>query len=163
MLQNEFQKLNWLPLSDRINQQCILSTYKLLSNLSMMYVQIMLINFFNCYLAAPLPTLGHSPGGQPHQADVNHCILAISTWRSPRALQGCGSLLSPVEECLVVFEPATFRFYSQCLNPLDHSPRIISVGSEANTPIMLAKQLLIKTCFHFGNLEMEQIAIAHNL
>ena len=48
-------------------------------------------------MAASLLTLGHSPMGQPHQPDVNHCVLAILTWRSPRALQGCGSLLSPAE------------------------------------------------------------------
>ena len=28
------------------------------------------VNFFNCYLAAPQPTLGHY-----HSPDVNHCIF----------------------------------------------------------------------------------------
>ena len=106
--------------------------------------------FFNCYFAAPLPTMGHSPWGQPRQADVNHCILAILTWSLPKALQGCGSLLNPAAEWLVGFEPGTFRFYSQCINPRGYSPRIISVDSgllKANTPITLAKQLLVKACF----------------
>ena len=96
--------------------------------------------------------MGHSPGGKPLQADFNHCILAILTRSSPRALKVCGSLLSPAEECLVGFEPGTFHFYSQCLNLLGHSPQIISAGSwllKANTLITLATQLLIKTCFLF--------------
>ena len=34
-------------------------------------------NNFNCYLAAPWPTLEHYQGGQPHSPNVNHCVLHI--------------------------------------------------------------------------------------
>ena len=34
-------------------------------------------SFFNCYLAAPLPTLGHCRGGNLINLDVNHCVLFL--------------------------------------------------------------------------------------
>ena len=60
--------------------------------------------------------------GQPHSPDVNHCILHFRPegHREPRSEVGS---LSPVER-LVGFEPGTFRFLLQRLNPLSHSPHL---------------------------------------
>ena len=76
---------------------------------------------FNCYLAAPQPTLGHYRGGSLTHPMLITCVLHI--WpeghREPRNKVGS---LSPVER-LVGFEPGTFRFWSKPLNPLGHSPQ----------------------------------------
>ena len=77
--------------------------------------------FFNCYLAAPRPTLGHFWGD-----NLTHPMLITAFLhfraeghREPR--NEFGSLSQA--EFLVVFEPGTFRFLLQRLNPLGHSPR----------------------------------------
>ena len=77
-------------------------------------------NFFNCYLAAPRPTLGHYQGGSLTHLMLITSILHIRPegHRGPHNVVGS---LSPAE-CLVGFEPGTFWFWSQCLNPLGHSP-----------------------------------------
>ena len=80
-----------------------------------------IINFFlNCYLAAPRPSFGHYWGGSLTHLMLITCVLYI--WpegrREPRS--GVGSL-SPAER-LAGFEPGTFRFWSQHLNSLGHSP-----------------------------------------
>ena len=80
-----------------------------------------IINFFlNCYLAAPRASFGHHWGGSLTHPMLITCVLHI--WpegrREPRS--GVGSL-SPAER-LAGFEPGTFRFWSQHLNPLGHSP-----------------------------------------
>ena len=82
------------------------------------------ILFSNCYLAAPRPTLGHYQGGSFTHPMLMTCILHIRTegHREPRSEVGS---LSPAER-LVGFEPGTFRFWSQRLNPLGHSPRLIN-------------------------------------
>ena len=75
------------------------------------------IYFFNCYLAVPRPTFGHSQG------DVNPMLITAFVHvqpkghREPRNKVGS---LSPAER-LVGFEPGTFRFLLQRLNPLGHS------------------------------------------
>ena len=59
---------------------------------------------------------------QPHSPDVNHCVLHFRPeghWE-PRGEVGS---LSPAK-CLVGFEPGTFQFLLQCLNPLIHSPHL---------------------------------------
>ena len=59
--------------------------------------------------------------GQPHSPDVNHCVLHFRPkghWE-PRIEAGS---LSPAEH-LVGFEPGTFQFLLQHLNPLGHSPQ----------------------------------------
>ena len=68
-------------------------------------------------MAAPLPTLGR---GQPHPLDVNHCVLYFRPEGHEEPRSDVGSL-SPAER-LVGFEPGTFRFSLQRLNPLGHSP-----------------------------------------
>ena len=74
----------------------------------------------NCCLAAPRPTLSHYRGGSLTHQMLITCVLHI--WpeghREPR--NGVGSI-GPAER-LVGFEPGTFQFWSQCLNPLGHSP-----------------------------------------
>ena len=52
--------------------------------------------------------------GQPHQLDVNHCVLTISTQRSPEALQ--------------------------CLNPLGHSPKMKKIAEETPSGLNLLSQ-----------------------
>ena len=80
----------------------------------------LLFIFFNCYLAAPRPTLGHYQGDS-----LTHPMLIIAFFlhfqpeghREPRNKVGS---LSPAER-LVGFELGTFQFLLQCLNPLGHS------------------------------------------
>ena len=74
--------------------------------------------FFNCHLAAPRPTLGHYRGGSLTHPMLNTCVLHIQPegYCEPRNKVGS---LSPAEY-LVGFEPRTFWFWSQCLNPLGH-------------------------------------------
>ena len=54
--------------------------------------------------------------GQPHSPDVNHCVLHFRPegHREPHSEVG---FLSQAE-CLVGFEPGTFRFLIQHLKPL---------------------------------------------
>ena len=78
--------------------------------------------FFNCYLAAPWPTLGHYRGDS-----LTHPMLITAGFflhfrpeghREPHNEVGS---LSPAKH-LVGFELRTFRFLLQQLNPLGHSP-----------------------------------------
>ena len=75
--------------------------------------------FFNCYLAAPRPALDHYREGRLTHLMLIICILYIrpESHREPRSEV---VFLSPAER-LVGFEPGTFRFSSQRLNPLGHS------------------------------------------
>ena len=82
--------------------------------------------FFNCYLAAPRPTLGHYRGDS-----LTHPMLITAFLhfrpeghREPRSKVGS---LSPAEH-LVGFEPGIFRFLLQHLNPLGHSPQIVVIA-----------------------------------
>ena len=71
--------------------------------------------FFNCYLAVPRPTLGHSQG----DSLTNPLLITVFVYIRPEGhrepFNEVGSL-SPAE-CLAGFEPGTFRFLLQCLNP----------------------------------------------
>ena len=71
--------------------------------------------FLNCYLASPWPTLGHYRGGSLTGPMLITCVIHIRPegHREPRNEIRS---LSPAK-CLVEFEPGTFRFGSQCLNP----------------------------------------------
>ena len=85
--------------------------------------------FFNCYLAAPRPTLGYYWGGSLTQPMLIAFILHIRRegYRDPHS--GVGSL-SPAKG-LVGFEPGTFRFWSQRLNPLGHSPQRVDTETKS--------------------------------
>ena len=76
--------------------------------------------FFNCFLAAPLPTLGHYPEGSLTHAMYIAVFLHIRPkgHREPRSEVGS---LSPAEH-LMIFEPGTFRFLLQRLYLPGHSP-----------------------------------------
>ena len=63
--------------------------------------------FFNCYLAVPQPTLGHSQG----DSFTNPMLIAAYVHIQPESLAG--------------FEPGTFQFLFQCFNPLGHSNELI--------------------------------------
>ena len=78
--------------------------------------------FFSCYLAAPRPTLGHSQGDSLTNLVLITAFAHIQPegHREPRNKVGSLSLA----EHLAGFEPGTFRFLLQCLNPLGHSPHL---------------------------------------
>ena len=79
--------------------------------------------FFNCFLAVPRPTLGHSQGDSLTNPMLITAFVHIRPegHREPRNEVGS---LSPAEH-LVGFEPGTFRFLLQRLNPLGYSPQIL--------------------------------------
>ena len=72
-------------------------------------------------MAAPRPTLVHYRGGSLTHAILITCVLHI---RPKGHREPCNEdkSLSPAER-LVGFEPGTFWFWSQHLNPLGHSPQ----------------------------------------
>ena len=74
----------------------------------LMYYLDTLKIFFNCYLAAPRPTLGYCWGGSLTQPMLIACILHIRRegYRNPHSEVGS---LGPADS-LVGFEPGTFRF-----------------------------------------------------
>ena len=59
--------------------------------------------------------------GWSHSLDVNHCIFYFRSKGHQEPLNEIGSL-SPAKH-LVGFEPGTFQFLLQRLNPLGHSPQ----------------------------------------
>ena len=77
---------------------------------------LFLKKFYNCYLAVPRPTFGHSQGDSLTNPVLITAFVPI--WpeghREPRNEVGS---LSPAER-LAGFEPGTFRFLLQRLNPL---------------------------------------------
>ena len=77
------------------------------------------LNFvLNCYLAAPQPTLGHY-----RQDSLTHPMLITAFYIfNPVVTRNFIMSLISLVECLVEFEPRTFRFLLQCLNWLGHSP-----------------------------------------
>ena len=81
-----------------------------------------LLFFFNCYLAVPQTTLGHSEG----DSLTNPMSITLFVHILPKGHQEpCNEVgsLSPADS-LAGFEPGTFQFLLQCLNPLGHSPQI---------------------------------------
>ena len=85
----------------------------------------MLRHFFNCYLAAPLPALGHYRGDSLTHPMLITVFYILDPKVSTRTFHGephnvVGSL-SPTK-CLARFELGTFQFLLQRLNPLGHSP-----------------------------------------
>ena len=79
------------------------------------------IDFFNCYLAVPRPTLDHSQGDNLPNPMLITAFVHVwpESHREPR--NEVGSLSLP--EHLAGFELGTFRFWLQRLNPLGHSPQ----------------------------------------
>ena len=75
--------------------------------------------FFNCYLAAPRLIVGHYRGDSLAHPMLITCDLHIRPEGHQGSRNEVGSL-SPAER-QAGFEPGTFRFWSQCLNPLGHS------------------------------------------
>ena len=74
------------------------------------------------YLLFGCPTANFEPlsRGQPHSRYVSHCVLHIRP-EGHQELRNEAEPLSP-DKCPVGFEPGTFRFLLQHLNPLGHSP-----------------------------------------
>ena len=76
--------------------------------------------FFNCYFAAPRPTLGHYREGSLTHLILITCVLHIRP-KGPREPHNeVGSLRPAIY--LVGFKQRTIQFWSQHLNPLCHSP-----------------------------------------
>ena len=89
-------------------------------NLLYIYLARYLFFNFNCYLAAPRPTLGHyRRDSLTHPMLISVLHFRPEGHREPRNEVGS---LSPVE-CQVGTEPGTFQFLLQRLNPLGHSPQ----------------------------------------
>ena len=89
------------------------------------FCHIFFFFFFNCYLAAPQPTLGHSQGDSLTNLMLITAFVHIRPeghWE-PRNKVGSLSLA----EHLAGFEPGAFQFLLQGLNPLGHSLRICTV------------------------------------
>ena len=86
--------------------------------------------FFNCYLAVPRPTLGHSQGDSLTNPMLITAFLHVRPEGHWEPRNEVGSL-SPAE-CLVGFEPGTFRFLLQHLNLLGHSPRAPFFGVQTS-------------------------------
>ena len=84
--------------------------------------------FFNCYLAVPRPTLSHSQGNSLTNLMLITVFVQVRPEGHWEPRNEVGSL-SPAER-LAGFEPGTFRFLFQCLNPLGHSPGM--VGQQKN-------------------------------
>ena len=78
--------------------------------------------FFNCYLTAPRPTLGHYRGDSLTHPMLITAFFYIFDPKVTGSLVARVGSLSPAER-LVGFEPGTFRFLLQRLNPLGHSPQ----------------------------------------
>ena len=84
------------------------------------FPKLTFLNFFNCYLAAPWPTLGHyREGGLTHPMLIK-CALHICPEGHLEPRNKVESL--SLAECLAGFKLGTFQFWLQCLNPLGHSP-----------------------------------------
>ena len=76
-------------------------------------------SFFNCYLAVPWPTLGHSQGHSLTNLMLITAFVHIQPEGHWEPRNEVGSL-SPAKH-LAGFEPGTFQFLLQHLNPLSHS------------------------------------------
>ena len=77
------------------------------------------LHFFNCYLAAPRPTLGHCRRDSLIHSMLISAFLKLRPEDHWEPHSEVGSL-SPAER-LVGFELETFPFWLQRLNPLGHS------------------------------------------
>ena len=73
------------------------------------------IHIFNCYLAAPRPTLGHYWGGSLTHLMLITCVLHMRPKGDREPRNEVGSL-SPAKH-LVGFELGTFQSWLQHLNP----------------------------------------------
>ena len=95
-----------------------------------------LSTFLNLYQYPqfPIPSLPHS-----QLWAIIEAFLYIQPEGHQEPHNEFGSL-SP-DECLVRFEPGTFQFWLQCLNPLGHSPPTFQLGHSLHSQIF--DQLLI--------------------
>ena len=100
----------------------LLSFLILLSFFSYSVSMIIIIIIFNCYLAVPRPTLGHSQG----DSLANPVLITVYVRIQPKGhweLRNKVGSLSPAEH-LAGFELGTFWFLFQRLSPLGHSPQL---------------------------------------
>ena len=93
------------------------------------------------FVSLPTVNFGSFVRGRPHQPDSNHRLFAISSQRSPGALQRVGSLI-PVD-LLLGFELRTSRYCSQRLNPLRHSPQKPPVAASFSIPPKCIRKPLV--------------------
>ena len=96
--------------------------------------------FFNCYLAAPWPTLGHSwRDSLTNPMLITAFFVHIQPTGHQEHCNKVGSL-SPAKR-IVGFELGTFQFIMQHLNSLGHSPIILFL------PLSAAYCRLLFQCF----------------
>ena len=114
---------------------------------------IILLIFFNCYLAAPQPTLGHHWGDSlthPMLITAFLCFWTESCWKPCNEV---GSL--SLAKCLVGFKLGTFWLYFQCLDPQDHSPHScfsphscwVASSSKANCIDVIINEIIRRGCW----------------
>ena len=79
--------------------------------------------FFNCYLAVRQPSLGHSQG----DSLTNPMLIPAFVQGRPKGhWEPCSKVGSlSLAKHLAGFEPGTFWFWLQCLNPLGHSSLLV--------------------------------------
>ena len=75
---------------------------------------------FHCYLAAPQSTFSHYQGHSLSHSMLITAFAHIQPKGHQKPHNEVGSL--SLAECLLMFEPGTFQFCLQCLNPLGRSP-----------------------------------------
>ena len=95
--------------------------------------------FFNCYLTVPQPTLGHSQGDSLTNLKLITTFVKVWPKGHWEPHNKVGSLSPP--EHLTGFEPGSFQFWLQCLNPLGHSGKTIRYTKQK------VKQVLSKYLF----------------
>ena len=92
------------------------------TNLASLIRSSVKIFFLNCILAVLRPTLSHHRGASlTHPMLISFLHIRLEGHQEPRSEFRSLSLA----ERLVGFEAGTFRFWSQRLNPLCHSPQRI--------------------------------------
>ena len=104
---------------------------------------LLLFFFFNCYLTVPRPTLGHSQEDSltnPMLITVFVQVWTEAHWEPHNKV----GYLSPAKHP-AGFEPGTFRFWLKHLNPLGHSPWVITHKMfDAGTKLLSATDKQLK-------------------
>ena len=79
------------------------------------------LDFFWLLFGCPTVNFGPLLREQPDSLDINHFVFTFLTRRGHRESHSKAGSLSPAQ-CLVGFEPGSFRFWLQRVNPLGYSP-----------------------------------------
>ena len=107
-----FYPVGSLPfLVDELDQSSIYNFFRSFERTSLsqnLIFSLTFFFFFNCYLAIPQPILGHSQGDSLTSLMLITAFVQVRPKGHQEPCNEVGSLSST--ECLVGFEPGTFRF-----------------------------------------------------